>query len=455
MLSAIPSFFVAIWTQIYIWLAGLWALVRVIGIGIGALFGSTGTIASRLAAKLAAPEGQRLIFSFLRAFIPNLALPVKIITAYDNNGTVLVTRFDDVKDVLSRDGEFEVVYGPRMEKLTGGANFFLGMQDTPTYTRDTSNMRLAMRREDVARVITPYANKRSAELVAAKPGRIDVPQDLTLRVPSGIVGGYFGVPGPSEQDLIDWTTIMFWYLFIDLKADAALDARTMDAAAKCRAYLDGAIAARKANPTTDDDVLNRCLNLQKAGEPGMDDLGIRNNLIGLMIGCVPTLSKASVQALDQLLDRPDALAKAQAAARANDDATVAQYCWEAMRFNPVNPLIYRRAAVDATVAANRFRRVQIKKGAMVMAVNLSAMFDPLKVDSPSSFRAGRPWDDYILWGDGLHTCFGAHINLVVIPAMLKPLLAKKNLRRAAGAAGQIDNGGTPFPQHLVVEYDGD
>jgi cytochrome P450 len=453
-MSAIGSFFVAVWTQIVIILSGLWALIRVIGIGIGALFGSGGTIASRAAAKLTAPEGQRLIFTFLRAFIQNLALSRQIITAYDNSGTVLVTRFDDVKDVLSRDGEFEVVYGPRMEKITGGANFFLGMQDTPTYTRDTSNMRLTMRREDVASVIKPFADTRSAELVAAKTGSIDVPQELTLRVPSGIVGGYFGVPGPSEQDLIDWTTLMFWYLFIDLNADPALDAKAMDAAAKCRAYLDGAIAARKASPTTADDVLNRCLNLQRAGEPGMDDLGIRNNLIGLMIGCVPTLSKASVQALDQLLDRPDALAGAQAAARAGDDAKVAQYCFEALRFNPVNPLIYRRAAVDAQVAANRLRRVKVKKGAMVLAVNLSAMFDPLKVASPSSFRAGRPWDDYILWGDGLHICFGAHINAVVIPAMLKPLLAKPGLRRAAGAAGKIDTGGTPFPVHMHVEFDG-
>ena len=452
-MSAIPSFFIAIWTQVLIFLSGLWAIVRIIGIGIGCLFGSGGTIATRLSAKFGSPAVQRLGFSILRAFIPNLALSTKIISAYDNNGTVFVTRFDDVKDVLSRDGEFEVVYGPRMEKITAGANFFLGMQDTPTYTRDTSNMRLTMRREDVATIVTPYANARSIELVKAKTSTIDVPQELTLRVPSGIVANYFGVPGPSENELIDWTTLMFWYLFIDLNADPALDAKTMDAAAKCRAYLDGAIAARKANPSSADDVLSRCLNLQHANEPGMDDLGIRNNLIGLMIGCVPTLSKAAVQALDQLLDRPDALAGAQAAARAGNDALVAQYCFEALRFNPVNPLIYRRAAVDTQVAAHRFRRVAVKKGRMVMAVNLSAMFDPLKVDSPESFRIDRPWDNYMLWGDGLHICFGAHINRVVIPAMLKPLLAKRGLRRAAGAAGQIDFGGTPFPVHLHVEFD--
>jgi cytochrome P450 len=89
---------------------------------------------------------------------------------------------------------------------------------------------------------------------------------------------------------------------------------------------------------------------------------------------------------------------------------------------------------------------------MVMAVNLSAMFDPLQIASPNSFRIDRPWGDYILWGDGLHTCFGAHINRALIPTILKPLLAKPGLRRAAGAAGRIDQNGTPFPAHLVVEF---
>ena len=453
-MSAIFSFFVALWTQIAIVLSGLWSLVNLVRIGLCSLFGSGGTLAERLSGKLSSPEGLRLATSVLRAFVPNLSLPLKIVTSYENNGTVLVTRFDDVKEVLARDGEFEVVYGPRMEKLTAGLNFFLGMQDTATYTRDTSNMRLAVRREDVAAVVKPFAECRAAELVKAKTNAIDVPRDLTLKVPSQIVGRYFGVPGPSEQDLIEWTTLMFWYLFIDLKADPKLDDKAMAAASKCRAYLDSAIAARKADPTPADDVLNRCLNLQRAGLPGMDDLGIRNNLIGLMIGCVPTLSKAAVLALDQLLDRPEALAGAQNAVRAGNDDLWARYCFEALRFNPVNPLIYRRAAVDTQIAAHRLRRVAVEKGRLVMAVNLSAMFDPMKVASPASFRVDRPWDNYILWGDGLHTCFGAHINQAVIPAMLKPLLAKPGLRRAPGAAGKIDLDDTPFPVHLHVAFDG-
>ena len=37
--------------------------------------------------------------------------------------------------------------------------------------------------------------------------------------------------------------------------------------------------------------------------------------------------------------------------------------------------------------------------------------------------------------------------------MLKPLLARRNLRRAEGARGQVDQAGTPFPQHLHLVFD--
>ena len=451
-MSVIKSLFSAIWTRVLVFGAGIAAIIRLIGIAIASLIGVSGTIKSRLIARLTSPEGQRVAFDFARAFVPNLAIRRKFIAAYDNNGTALVTRFDDVRDVLRRDQDFEVVYGPRMMQITAGQNFFLGMQDTPDYTRDVSNMRLAVRRDDLPSIVKPFAARRAAELVAASPGRIDVPQDLTLRVPAQLLDIYFGTPGPSEREMIAWTTVMFWYLFIDLAADPALGARALDAAAQCRAYLDAVLRDRKANPTDRDDVLNRCLAMQRAGLPGMDDLGIRNNLIGLIIGAVPTTSKAAVQALDQLLDRPDALAGARRVAQTGDDALLARHVFEALRFNPVNPVIYRRATRDAVVAPNSLRATKVPRSSMVLAANLSAMFDRLRIDDPNSFRVDRPWDNYILWGDGLHTCFGAHINQVLIPAILKPLLQQEGLRRAPGPAGQIDAEGTPFPVHLWLEF---
>ena len=53
----------------------------------------------------------------------------------------LVTRFDDVQEVLARDDIFQVTYGPKMRVITGGQDFFLGMQNSPEYERDTAHMR--------------------------------------------------------------------------------------------------------------------------------------------------------------------------------------------------------------------------------------------------------------------------------------------------------------------------
>ncbi|MCI0598104.1 MAG: cytochrome P450 [Beijerinckiaceae bacterium] len=434
--------------------------LRMIGEGLAALYQvPVAVLAARgsgLREKIAAsafdPYVQRLGFRALRAFLPNIRVPWTFITAYPNSGTALVVRRDDVIELLDRHADFEVVFEPKMRAITGGENFFLGMQDTALYTRDVSNMRLAVRRDDVALLVEPLARGLAERLVAGKAGRIDVPPELSLPVPAAIVTEYLGVTGAPDTDLIEWATLMFRYLFADLQGDPQLEREALAAASACCETIDAAIAKRKSSGGAKDDVLGRCLAMQQAGLPGMDDLGIRNNFIGLVIGAIPTISRAAVQVLDELLKRPEAFASAQKAARDGDDVLFAAHVFEAFRFNPINPVIFRRASRDTKIAAGSFRARRIPKGTMVLAANLSAMFDPLKIASPESFRTDRPWGDYILWGYGMHGCFGAHINRAVIPAILKPLFIKPGLRRAAGEAGQIDTGGTQFPKHFVAEW---
>lgn len=430
------------------WLIGLAAAAKLLMIGLGLLRG-VGTLKSRLGAALKQSSTQRHLFAALRAFLPNLVLSRRLVKSYENSGTALITRRQDVLDILNRNEDFAVVYEPRMRKITEGENFFLGMQPSWPYTRDTSAMRLAARRTDVKELILPRASTKASEYVAASGGSIDLPQDLTLRVPYDMVSTYFGTPGPSEGEMIDWMTIMFWYLFSDLGADPEVERKALAAAAGAREALDGAIAQRKKKPTEAQDLINRCLELQRAGTPGMDDLGIRNNIIGLQIGAIPTISKACNHAMEELLNRPMELRGAQNAARDNDDALLAQYIWEALRFNPHQPLIYRRALRDAIIAPSTLRSRTIPKDTMVMAVSLAATFDNLEIPEANSFRTNRPFEVYMTWGYGMHLCFGAHINRQIIPAILKPLLQQKNLR----AADEIDRGGTPFPQHFQLEFD--
>jgi cytochrome P450 len=435
---------------------GIASLAALLGLLAGAAKGPAAGRRGRLLGVLGTTAGQRALFGVLRVFWANLVIGRRLVTAYDNTGTVLVSRDADVREVLEREADFAVVYEPRMRAITSGQNFFLGMQDSPAYQHDVSVMRLAARWEDVDAIILPCVDERAAAVMAGADETLDVPARLTLPVVADMVARYFGTPvggegEPTRDDLIRWTSTLFWYLFIDLGADPDVDRRALESAAGARNWLDRCIAARKAAPTAAADVLNRCLDLQGAGTLGFDDLAIRNNLIGLIIGAVPTISRAAVQALDQLLDRPDILAEACAAARAGDDDKLAAIVFEALRFNPINPFIYRRAVTDTVIARGTLRARRIPKDSLVLASNLSAMFDAARLNDPGRFDATRPWDDYMLWGYGLHTCFGRHINRAVVPRLLKHLLAAGRPRRVQGAAGRIDTAGTPFPAHLSVE----
>jgi cytochrome P450 len=376
---------------------------------------------------------------------------VKPIVIFKN--TAIVTRFTDVQEVLSRDDVFQVTYGEKMRVITGGSDFFLGMQNSATYERDVANMRSVMRREDVPKHIVPFVAKTAEDCVAAANGKLDVATHLGRAVPAKWVASYFGCTPPSDQDLVDWGTTIFQFLFTDLNNDPAVGAAARSAAKKACAWLDETIAKRKAMASnTTDDVLGRCLKLQAAGSPGMDDLGIRNNLIGLLTGAIPTTAKCCAQSLDELLKRPAELAKAEEAARAGDDALFAQYIFEALRFNPNNPGVFRIAAEDYVVARDSAHATLIRKGTHVLAATQSAMFDERFVEAPNEFRVDRPEYASMMWGYGLHTCFGQFINRVQIPGVLKPLLCRTNLRRAQGEAGQLGYTG-PFPTRLGVEFD--
>jgi cytochrome P450 len=76
------------------------------------------------------------------------------------------------------------------------------------------------------------------------------------------------------------------------------------------------------------------------------------------------------------------------------------------------------------------------------------MFDEEAVPDSRRFRAGRPWNAYALWGEGLHLCWGDRINKAILPAMLTPLLAKNGLRQVGAPDGEA----TPFPKHYVLVW---
>jgi hypothetical protein len=100
----------------------------------------------------------------------------------------IVTKNDDCLQVLSYPTIFNVPYAEKFAQLCDGGGFFLGWDDTPEYTRDLSNMRLVVRREDLPTRIAPFVRNAAEHIVDAAPGRIDVVKQLGNVVPTQFVG---------------------------------------------------------------------------------------------------------------------------------------------------------------------------------------------------------------------------------------------------------------------------
>ena len=127
-------------------------------------------------------------------------------------------------------------------------------------------------------------------------------------------------------------------------------------AQKLRDYVDGVVAERMKNRGVSDDILERCLKLQdEGGNAWLTDEQIRNNLIGFIVGGLPQPPMIIPQLIDVLLDRPAELAAAIKAAQDDDEILFSKYLFEALRFNPLTPGLFRTCAEDVTVAVGTWR----------------------------------------------------------------------------------------------------
>lgn len=361
--------------------------------------------------------------------------------------TYVATLHDDVREVFATDSSFGVPHKPKLDLIMGGEPFFLGMADTPQYREDTAAMRMVIRPDDL-KMLGDKVEAMAEALVDASNGRIEV-VEMIRKVTFDYCSDYFGVPNPPGGDLRIWGTRLFEYQFV--ASDQPLIDEVKVIAPALRDHIDQLIAACKQGPGKRDDVLARCVAMQKKGVPGFSDAQIRTALMGFIVGGPPQPPMVVPQAMEQLLQRPDALAGAQAAARANDDDLLHGYVIEAMRFDPLAPGLPRLVLKDAVIAAGTSHEAKIPAGATILNAFASGMMDARRVPDPRSFNPRRLPHEYIHFGYALHQCFGIHMNHATLHRMLKPLLKQPNLRRAPGSAGKLSKNGA-FAESLTVAF---
>lgn len=405
------------------------------------------TFKDKLFIWLTTPALLRAIFKILRKHAPVLLVGKRLI----------LTRHDDVIEVLSRDTDFTIreVNEERINAIDGP--FILGMDRSEEYDREAAALRAVVRRDDLERIRSfVRQNAETLTRVAIMQGRIDVVSGLARVVPVRLVESYFGIPAPDEPTMMRWMRDVFHDIFANPGADPLVHRDALQTVSELRQHMDSVIALRKSKlgePDQPDDVLGRLLALQDEAHPWLDNRAVRRNIGGMIAGAVDTTNKFVTLAIDELLRRPEALEGARRAALARDMDLMRRYAYEAVRFNPHHPVQARFCRSETEIAAGTKRARRVPPDTSVYIATLSAMFDPEKFNEPEEFRVDREVD-YLHFGHGMHRCFGSAINGVQIPELLAALLRLPNLRRASGSAGHIVYDG-PFPDQLILEFDRD
>ena len=391
----------------------------------------------------------------------------------------LVVRFEDVCEVLSLPKIFTVaLYMPKM----GNGIYWMAHDDDALHTREKSLMQGLLNRDDLPQVRAMVATIAKNILDQAN-NQIEVVDGYCRLVPATLVRDYFGLTGVDLKSLIEWS---YWNQYdtfhnqpfdmMDAQRRRAIEDHHNQTGEALSKYIVELIIRRslavdlaKANvlralwlklrilvrrfmgkphdPLRDDIVT--CLlrtSFPEAVDFDVKRLGI--NAGGLLIGAIETTSQAVAQVLQYLLQHEDLLAQAQDSARRADIPAFDGVVWEALRFVPIAPYLFRQMAADYTVAKGTDYATTLRAGSFVLPVTQSAMFDPRAFDSPDEFLPDRNWSRTFHFGFGSHECLGRYIGMVMIPEMLRQVLLRPGLR----AHGAIDYKEGPFPEAYQLTW---
>ncbi len=206
------------------------------------------------------------------------------------------------------------------------------------------------------------------------------------------------------------------------------------------------------------------------------DEHIRAILAELLVGGIYTVGKAFANIVDLVLDprriepriaglfaedgspRADLMTVLREICRTADEATrqrrLDAFVGECLRFRPVSPVLFRVSTADTEIGGQA-----VRSGDLVCALVQAANMDPRKFNAPADFRLDRAPAAYLHFGPaagphgpaGPHRCLGEHIAMAELRSMLMAIAELKELRRAAGPKGDLEEL-LRLPQSMVVRF---
>lgn len=409
---------------------------------------------SKLAANIfRSPRG---ILKLLRYTIPSPSF----------GGFVLITRAEDVREVLTNTKVFTVPFGPEMKVVSGGGDFVLGTNDGAIYRAQKKVILKAFPPTEMGGIINQITEQNAARCLRSAAADIDPIEDLFKPSALAVCREYFGLIIADPDRFYDSALAVSSFLFADVFGNQTVRELAMSGAKQLLDVIDNSIEHSRAridrlseegahsgqlSEQVHLNALDRLVMAHIADAHSVPYQDIRSIMMGMLLGFLPTTMLGLGNALEVILDKPAAKEAVLRAVRDNDDTQLDSVIAEAMRFNPIQLGPFRLCEQDYVVADGTRRRKKISKGSLVIPSTLSAMFDSAEVDRPDEFRPNRNSQDSMIFGYGIHNCIGAPMARAFSTQIIKKLFSLPGLSAKRGTSGKMSRIGI-FPESVGMTW---
>lgn len=271
--------------------------------------------------------------------------------------------------------------------------------DPPVHTRFRKlvNLAFSMKRvaaieEDMRGVVAGLIDKM------AEKGEADFVHDFGIPLPVAMIASQIGMTGDDLDKVKRWSDA-----FVDRLGRMIPKERELECAREVvefQHYVKAKIDERRANRT--EDLLSDLVYAEVDGERPLEDAEILSIMQQLMVAGNETTTSALAGGLLQLIENPDQMAKAVAAADEGNERAIINLVEEVLRIESPTAGMWRMVLQDAVLGG-----VKIPKGAMVQLRYAAANRDPAKYPDPDRFDMERAnARSHLAFGKGIHMCVG-------------------------------------------------
>jgi cytochrome P450 len=343
--------------------------------------------------------------------------PVCRVTLPDKTPVWLVTRYEDVKTLLTDErfakSRYNALTPEQLRKQPWVPPMFRPLERTMIDLDPPDHTRL---RQLVHKAFTPRLIERMRERVqtlsnelldaAARRSEMDLIRDYALPLPMTIITEILGVPIQDRDKFHKWSKVI---VSVDqFNANWSV----IPAIWRFSRYLRRFFKVRRADLR--DDLVSALIQGEEAGDRLSEDELLAMVFLLLVAGHETTVNLIGSGTLE-LLQHPDQMEKLR-----RDPTLIKSAVEELLRYTaPVFMSTERYAREDVTI-----QRVTIPHGEMTLGVIGSANRDGTVFENPDTLDIEREPNKHLSFGQGAHYCLGAALARLEAQIAINTLLER-------------------------------